>query len=34
MTASGLTNGVREFLLAFADDEHLMGQQQIGRAHV
>ncbi|MBR9782697.1 hypothetical protein GYB60_01910 [bacterium] len=27
MTASGLTNGVREFLLAFADDEHLMGQQ-------
>ena len=27
MTASGLTTGVREFLLAFADDEHLMGQQ-------
>ena len=27
MTASGLTDGVREFLLAFADDEHLMGQQ-------
>ena len=27
MTAPGLTNGVREFLLAFADDEHLMGQQ-------
>jgi ring-1,2-phenylacetyl-CoA epoxidase subunit PaaC len=27
VTASGLTDGVREFLLAFADDEHLMGQQ-------
>ena len=27
MTASGLTDGIREFLLAFADDEHLMGQQ-------
>ncbi len=27
MTASRLTDGVREFLLAFADDEHLMGQQ-------